>query len=99
MNNFKFYETAALFSIFSDPTRLKIIFILLDGAKNVKSICQILDIKQSTCSHQLKILKQSEIVKSKRKGQHIFYFINNNYVKRIFDFGYQITNNFKSPIV
>ena len=78
MNNFKFYETAALFSIFSDPTRLKIIFILLDGAKNVKSICQILDIKQSTCSHQLKILKQSEIVKSKRKGQHIFisYWLN-----------------------
>lgn len=90
-DNYRFNDIATIFSIFSDVTRLRILTVLLSGAKNVKTICDTLGLKQSTCSHQLKILKQANIIKSERRGQHIFYFINNKYIKKIFDFGYLLT--------
>ncbi|WP_129409754.1 ArsR/SmtB family transcription factor [Marinitoga lauensis] len=72
INNPEIYDIASVFYIFSDPTRLKIMIALLDGEKNVKSICESLNIKQSTCSHQLKILKQFKFVGTRRKGQKNF---------------------------
>lgn len=66
-----YYNMAEFFSIFSDPTRLKILHALLDGEKCVKKICEIVGLNQSTCSHQLKILRQYKVVKAKREGKFI----------------------------
>lgn len=90
-DDYRFNDIATTFSIFSDVTRLRILSVLLSGPKNVKTICDTLNLKQSTCSHQLKILRQSNIVKSERRGQHIFYFISSKYIKKFFDFGYLLT--------
>ncbi len=83
-----YYENMAeLFSIFSDPTRLKILHALLDGEKCVKKICEIVGIKQSTCSHQLKLLRQHKVVKTIRDGKFIRYKISDDKIKEIIELG------------
>lgn len=51
--------------------KLKILHTLLDNEKCVKNICEIIELNQSTCSHQLKILRQYKVVKAKREGKFI----------------------------
>ncbi len=82
-----YYDMADFFSIFTNPTRLKILYTLLDGEKCVKKICEILKINQSTCSHQLKILRQYNIVSIKRDGKFVRYSISNEHVKGILNIG------------
>jgi DNA-binding transcriptional ArsR family regulator len=78
-----YYEMADFFSIFADCTRIKILHTLLDGGKCVKKICSIVGIKQSTCSHQLKLLRQYKVVKAKRDGRLIRYFIDDYRIEEI----------------
>lgn len=64
---------AEFFSMFSDPTRLKIISALSMSEMCVSDISNILSINQTTVSHQLKILKSLGMVKYRREGKIIFY--------------------------
>ncbi|MCD6450522.1 MAG: winged helix-turn-helix transcriptional regulator [Thermotogaceae bacterium] len=82
-----FYNLAAFFSIFSDPTRLKILHALLDGEKCVKKISEIVGLNQSTCSHQLKILRQHKVVKIKREGRFVRYSLNDDHIKKLMNVG------------
>jgi|GEM_PF-2910005 len=82
-----YVDMAELFSIFSDPTRLKVLHALLDGEKCVKKICEIVGLNQSTCSHQLKILKQYKVVKAIRDGKYIRYSISDDKIKKIIEIG------------
>ena len=66
------YELADLFKIFSDFTRIKILYVLSDTELCVCEIAQKLDMTQSAISHQLKILKQSKLVKSRRGARLCF---------------------------
>ena len=63
------YELADLFKIFSDPTRIKILYVLSESELCVCDIAEKLDMTQSAISHQLKILKQSKLVKNRREGR------------------------------
>ncbi len=80
-----YYNMADFFSIFADCTRVKILHALLDGEKCVKKICAIVDINQSTCSHQLKILRQYKVVKAKRDGRFVKYSISDDRIKEIIE--------------
>lgn len=73
-----------LFSIFSDLTRLRIIDLLIEGAHNVQSICDSLSLKQSTVSHQLRLLRERNVVKYERDGKHIIYSLKDEHVKTIY---------------
>lgn len=66
---------ADFFSMFSDPTRLKIISALSMSEMCVSDISNILKINQTTVSHQLKLLKNIGVVKYRRQGKIIFYSI------------------------
>ena len=70
-------ELVCFFTIFSDYTRLKIISALAITEMCVSDISEILSINQTTVSHQLRLLKNLNAVKTKRQGKVIFYSLRN----------------------
>ena len=81
------FDLADLFKIFGDSTRLKIMYELFDGPISVGDIAKDLDMSQSAISHQLKSLKDNNLVKSKRSGKSIYYELDDDHVKTIFKTG------------
>lgn len=71
----KLNTLADFFSMFSDSTRLKIISALSISEMCVGDISKVLNINQTTISHQLKILKSTSLVKYRREGKIIYYSI------------------------
>ena len=60
------YDLAELFKIFGDSTRIRILFVLFEAEVCVCDLAAALNMTQSAISHQLRILKQSRLVKSRR---------------------------------
>ncbi len=81
------YDLAELFKIFGDSTRVKILYSLFDDELCVGDIAEILNLSQSSVSHQLKILKQSKLVKFRREGKSIFYALDDDHVRSILNLG------------
>ena len=80
-------DLAELFKIFGDSTRIKILFDLFQGEKNVTEICDDLEMNQSAVSHQLKILKVSKLITSRRDGKAVYYRLADEHVKTIIAMG------------
>lgn len=81
------YDLAELFKVFGDSTRIRILFVLFEAEVCVCDLAQALNMTQSAISHQLKILKQSKLVKSRREGKSVFYSLADNHVRTIIDQG------------
>lgn len=81
------YGLAELFKIFGDPTRIRILYAMLDTERCVNDIAGVLEMSQSSVSHQLRILKTSKLVKSRRKGKSIFYSLDDEHVRSILNMG------------
>jgi ArsR family transcriptional regulator, lead/cadmium/zinc/bismuth-responsive transcriptional repressor len=77
------FDTAELFKVFSDSTRIRILYFLFEQEKSVTEIAEALNMNQSAISHQLRILKGSKLVKSKRDGKTIYYSLDDNHVYNI----------------
>lgn len=73
-------DLAELFKVFGDPTRIKILFVLFKSEACVCDIAEALSMTQSAISHQLKVLKQSKLVKARREGKSIFYSLADTHV-------------------
>ncbi len=69
------YDLANLFKIFADPTRLRILYSLIDGPRCVADISELAGVTQGATSHQLRSMKQERLVKFVRKGKQVFYSI------------------------
>ena len=67
------YDLAELFKVFGDSTRIRILFVLFEAEVCVCDLAKALNMTQSAISHQLRILKQNKLVKSRREGKSIFY--------------------------
>ena len=80
-------ELAELFKMFADSTRIKILYDLFDGEKNVSEICEDIEMNQSAVSHQLKALKTGKLIKSRREGKAIYYSLDDDHVKTIIEMG------------
>ena len=80
-------DLAELFKIFGDSTRIKILFDLFEGGKNVTEICNDLEMNQSAISHQLKILRTSKLVEAVRDGKSMVYSLADDHVKTIIAMG------------
>jgi ArsR family transcriptional regulator len=76
-----------LFGAFADQTRLKVLSALSISELCVGDIAEILGVNQTTISHQLKYLKDLNLVKSRRYGKTIFYAINGNLVSQMLSVG------------
>lgn len=80
-------ELADLFKNFADSTRIRIIRVLFDQERCVNAICEELCMGQSAVSHQLRVLKQSKLVKCRRAGKTVYYALADEHVKIIFNQG------------
>jgi ArsR family transcriptional regulator len=81
------FNLAELFKIFSDSTRVKILWALDESELCVCDISVLLNMTQSAISHQLKVLKQVNLVKSRREGKIVYYSLSDDHVKNIFNQG------------
>ncbi|BAO07481.1 MULTISPECIES: ArsR/SmtB family transcription factor [Enterococcus] len=83
--NIKVEKVSQLFKVLSDPTRLNILLYLKDGEKNVTSISQSVQMEQSAVSHQLRLLRENHVVKSRREGKTILYSLDDFHVLDILE--------------
>mgnify|MGYP005899480689 CR=1 FL=1 len=81
------YDLAELFKVFADSTRMKIIYALLEEELCVCDIANVLSMSKSSISHQLGTLRRSGIVKCKRVGKEVFYMLDDEHVKKVFEIG------------
>ena len=77
------YDLAELFKIFGDSTRIKILYVLFESEMCVFDISQLLNMSMSAISHQLRILKQAQLVKFRREGKTAFYSLADDHVRTI----------------
>jgi ArsR family transcriptional regulator len=78
---------AELFKVFGDSTRIKILWALDEDEMCVCDIAYLLNMTQSAISHQLRVLKQAHLVKSRREGKVVYYSLADEHVKLILDQG------------
>lgn len=81
------YDLAELFKVFGDSTRIKILCALFESEMCVCDIASLLNISQSGISHQLRVLKSNRLVKYRRDGKVIYYSLDDEHIKHIFDAG------------
>jgi ArsR family transcriptional regulator, lead/cadmium/zinc/bismuth-responsive transcriptional repressor len=81
------YDLAELFKVFGDTTRIKIICALFESEMCVCDISALLVMNQSAISHQLRVLKQARLVKYRKDGKVVYYSLDDEHVKQIFDQG------------
>lgn len=82
-------QTVDLFKIFSDYTRLRIIDMLVNSEYCVQDIADHLEATQSAVSHQLKMLRDKHVVKTRKQGKQVYYSLEDNHIKEIFLIGYR----------
>lgn len=81
------YELSDLFKLFGDSTRLSILWALSESEMCVCDLCSLLKMKQPAVSHQLRNLKQSRVVKSRRDGKIVFYSLDDEHIRRLLNLG------------
>jgi DNA-binding transcriptional ArsR family regulator len=75
---------ANLFRTLSDPSRVRLISCLLDAELNVNALAQTLEMSESAVSHQLRGLRQMQLVKARRVGRNVFYSLDDEHVAGLF---------------
>ena len=83
------YDLAALFKMFGDPTRAKILSCLQVRDLYVGEIAEIVGMSDSAISHQLRILKQARMVKSRRSGKVVYYALADEHIRKLFDIAFE----------
>ena len=81
------YELADLFRVFGDSTRIKILYALLDNELCVQDIANAVQLSQSAVSHQLRVLKDSKLVRFRREGKTVYYALDDDHVRSILSMG------------
>ena len=82
-------DLADLFKIFGDTTRMKILYALLESELCVCAIAELLNMTQSAISHQLKVLKDANLVGNRREGKTIIYYLADAHVRTIVAQGFE----------
>lgn len=80
-------ELAEFFKIFGDATRIRILQILLEGERNVGDLADVLEMSQSAVSHQLRVLRQNDLVKYRKEGKTVFYSLDDEHIRMVLEQG------------
>lgn len=81
------YDLAELFKVFGDTTRIKILYALRDNELCVCDIAQLLSITQTAVSHQLRVLKNTKLVRARKDGKNVFYALADDHIHKILALG------------
>ena len=84
-----FYDLADLYKMFSDSTRVRIIWALSREEMCVCDIAVLLGMTKSAISHQLRALRLSNLVKYDKRGKEVYYSLADNQMKDIFEIGFE----------
>lgn len=76
-----------LFKVIGDYTRIKILHCILEDELCVYDIAEVVKMNQSAVSHQLKILRENRLVKTRKSGKQVYYSLNDDHIKVIFEIG------------
>ena len=79
------YDVAELFKVFGDSTRVRILCALFESEMCVCDIAVLLNMTKSAISHQLRVLRESKLVTTRREGKVVYYSLADNHVKEIFE--------------
>lgn len=82
-------DLADLFRLFADTTRVKILYLLFESELCVCAIAELLGMTQSAISHQLRILKDANLVANRRDGKTIYYFLADDHVRSMILQGFE----------
>lgn len=82
-------DLSDLFKIFGDSTRVKILFALTESEMCVCAITELLGMSQSAISHQLRTLKDANLVGSRREGKTVYYYLADDHVRAIVAQGFE----------
>ncbi len=85
------YEVSELFKVFGDSTRARIICALNLSEMCVCDLSAVLNMTQSAVSHQLRLLKAARLVKNRRSGKVVYYSLNDEHIKQLFDIAFMHT--------
>ena len=88
----KIFSVAELFRLFGDPTRVGIMTVLYEKERCVCDLSELLGMTPSAISHQLRLLKQSGLVKYRREGKHLYYSLADSHVSTILAQGFEHVN-------
>lgn len=86
------YELAEFFKVFGDSTRIRIICALFESEMCVCDLAVLLKLSQSAISHQLRTLKGARLVRYRREGKVVYYSLDDDHIKHIFDEGLRHIN-------
>lgn len=90
-----FNKLAEFFKILGDITRTKILFALDQNEMCVCDIANVLGMTKSSISHQLGMLRRSGIVKCRKEGKEVYYMLDDDHVKELFEVGIEHINHKK----
>ncbi|HID85311.1 MAG TPA: ArsR family transcriptional regulator [Anaerolineaceae bacterium] len=88
---------AELFRTLGDPTRVRLIALLLEGETNVSALAARLGVSESAVSHQLRILRQMRLVRTRKEGRRVFYALDDDHVAALFRMGLDHVTHGESP--
>lgn len=77
------FVVSQTFKALSDPTRIRILNLLCSDEHSVNDIAEILDLSQSTVSHQLRFLKNLRLVKFRREGTSLYYSKDDDHIMNL----------------
>jgi ArsR family transcriptional regulator len=92
------YDLSDFFKILGDSARTKIIWALDESEMCVCDLAVLLNMTKSAVSHQLRSLREANLVKNRREGKNIFYSLADDHVKQIFEKGLEHTRERKNKI-
>lgn len=81
------YDLAELFKVFGDSTRMRILSALLHSELCVCDLANLLNMTKSAVSHQLRILRQTKLVRFRRSGKEVYYSLADGHITEILDMG------------
>lgn len=81
------YAVSDFFKVMCDSTRMRIMAALDNGEMCVCDLSALLDMTKSAISHQLKVLKDAHLVKSRREGKNVYYSLKDEHVRLIIEMG------------
>lgn len=76
-----------LFRVFGDGTRIRILYVLFEQEVCVCDIATLLGMTQSAVSHQLRILKNARLIRSRREGKTVYYALSDDHVRTLLSQG------------
>lgn len=87
LNDLEAIRLADLFSTLSDASRVRIISALLQDEMSVGALVESLEMSQSAISHQLRVLRNMRLVRTRKEGRQVFYRLDDDHVKQLFRTG------------